>query len=70
MPLINFQCTKCSTKFSELVLSRDKDKVKCPECQAPVKQIYEGKCNSLKPSSGEPAQAPCCPGCSKACPMN
>ena len=65
MPMINFQCKDCGTKFTELVYSHNKDKVRCPECNGQVKQIYEGKCNSLQTSRGsEPAGSAC-----QSCPM-
>ncbi|HCS74901.1 MAG TPA: hypothetical protein DIW17_13630, partial [Clostridiales bacterium] len=48
MPIIRFQCKDCSNKFDELVYSHNKDKVRCPQCEGEVKQIYEGKYNSLQ----------------------
>lgn len=69
MPMIHFQCVACEKKFTELVNSRTKHSVKCPDCASPVKQIYEGKCNSLSGAARESAAPACCPGCSKSCPM-
>jgi len=65
MPMINFQCKDCAIKFSELVYSHNKDKVRCPECNGEVVQIYEGKCNSFQTSrQSQPAGAAC-----QSCPM-
>jgi putative FmdB family regulatory protein len=67
MPIINFQCKDCKSKFSELVYSHNKDKVRCPVCSGEVTQIYEGKCNSLQgigESSPVSGQCHSCPmGC-------
>ncbi len=67
MPLINFQCKECALKFSELVYSRNKASVRCPECGGEVKQIYEGKCNSLSPFSTDSPESARCDGCSMGC---
>jgi putative FmdB family regulatory protein len=45
MALIDFKCEKCGYKFFELVNFKDRDRVKCPQCESSdVKQIYEGQC--------------------------
>lgn len=70
MPMINFQCKDCETKFSELVYSHNKNQVRCPLCSGEAEQIYEGKCNSLKGSREEsPAREVChsCPMSSMGC---
>ena len=64
MPMINFQCRDCGTKFSELVYSHNKDQVRCPLCGGEVNQIYEGKCNSLNVVKDSAAGEAC-----HACPM-
>ncbi len=69
MPMINFQCVGCGEKFNELVNSHTKNDVVCPKCSSAVKQIYEGKCNSLASDVHDAGQPACCPGCSKGCPM-
>lgn len=66
MPLINFQCKECNVKFSELVYSHNKDKVRCPECNGEAEQIYEGRCNSY--SGGSTGDAPAEAAC-QTCPM-
>ncbi len=66
MPMINFQCEECGEKFTELVNSKNRDKVVCPKCKSSdIKQIYEGKCNSLSSiSRSSPSKCDSCPmGC-------
>lgn len=67
MPLINFQCKECDFKFSELVYSHNRDSIRCPDCGGEVKQIYEGKCNSLSAFSTDSAVSEQCHGCSMGC---
>ena len=68
MPIIRFQCEDCNKKFDELVYSHNRDKVRCPQCEGQVKQIYEGKYNSLQSTSkdsGGPGSA--CHTCPMGC---
>jgi len=68
LPLLDFQCKKCGTKFEELVFSFNKDKVRCPSCESTdLKQVYEGKClfgplGSSSSSGGCSGKS--CSGCS------
>ena len=41
MPLYEFRCPECSTRFEELVFSSNGEKVICPECgnQEPVREM-------------------------------
>lgn len=63
MPMINFQCRDCDTKFTELVYSHNKMQVRCPLCNGDVKQIYEGRCNSLQSSKESGSAAEACHSC-------
>ncbi len=67
MPMINFKCRDCDTKFSELVYSYNKDKVRCPNCKGKVEQIYEGKCNSLQGSKESRPAGEACHSCPMGC---
>ncbi len=32
MPLFEFECKKCGTRFEKLIFASDKDKITCPKC--------------------------------------
>ena len=34
MPLFEYICKKCNTKFEKIVFSIDKEKVQCPKCKS------------------------------------
>lgn len=42
MPTFDFECTKCGHRFSDLVSIKDKEKVRCPQCEGAVKQRFTG----------------------------
>ncbi|AEE91212.1 MAG: zinc ribbon domain-containing protein [Tepidanaerobacter acetatoxydans] len=42
MPTFDFECRKCGNRFSEFVSIKDKDNVRCPECNGEVKQLFTG----------------------------
>jgi len=63
MPMINFQCIDCGTKFTELVNSRTKALVRCPMCKGEAEQIYEGKCNSLQSFGKSSSAGDTCQSC-------
>ena len=42
MPTYDFQCEKCSKKFSELVKYEERDEVHCPECKEQAKRLISG----------------------------
>ncbi len=66
MPMLDFKCTKCGTRFEELVFSYNKDSVRCPGCKSgDLTRVYEGKCLG---GGGKSRSASCegksCSGCS------
>ncbi|MHB8170826.1 MAG: FmdB family zinc ribbon protein [Thermincolia bacterium] len=42
MPTYDYQCEKCSRKFSELVKYEERDEVLCPECKEKAKRLISG----------------------------
>ena len=42
MPTFDFECLECGHRFSDFVSIKDKEKVRCPECQSKVKQRFTG----------------------------
>jgi putative FmdB family regulatory protein len=66
MAILDFKCNICGEKFSELVNSSNREKVECPKCKnKDVKQIFEGKCNSVGASGGKSGcSSSNCGGCS------
>jgi putative FmdB family regulatory protein len=45
MPMLDFKCNKCGSKFEELVFAHNKDRVRCPKCgENDLSRVYEGKC--------------------------
>lgn len=52
MPTFDFECIKCSHRFSEFVSIKNKDKVRCPECGEKVIQLFTGFIYARKGSGG------------------
>jgi putative FmdB family regulatory protein len=66
MALLDFRCESCGEKFSELVSSSNRDKVECPKCKSKeIKQVFEGKCNTVGAIGGKAGcTSGSCGGCS------
>jgi len=66
MAILDFKCEKCGEKFSELVRLSNRDKVECPKCKSKeIKQVFEGKCNTVGASVGKSGcSSGSCGGCS------
>ena len=71
MPLFEFICKKCGTKFEKIVFSINNDEIKCPECNSgEVEKQFSlfsaGSSESNKPmrvSCQEKKSSGCCNGC-------
>lgn len=73
MPTYDFVCNDCHHYFSQFVAIKDKDKVRCPQCDsAHVSQRFTGFMFTKKGANGEAAagrggsscSASSCAGCS------
>ena len=66
MALIDFKCSNCGEKFDEIVKPSDRDNIKCPKCGSKdVKQIFEGRCNTVgSGKGGGSCSSGSCGGCS------
>ena len=68
MPIYEYRCQDCQTRFERLVLrAADAAEVTCPACGQ--KRVSQELSVFAAPSSGAPAQGPCCPSadtCPKA----
>jgi len=64
MPIFEFECKNCGNKFDLMIANKDKEKVKCPQCEsADIKQLL----SMFATSSGGGAAAPnSCQGCPSA----
>ena len=71
MPLFEFVCKKCGSKFEKIVFSIDKEKIECPECKSKdVEKQFSvfsaGSSETNKPmrvSCQEKKSSGCCNGC-------
>ena len=71
MPLFEFVCKKCGTKFETIIFSTDKEKIECPECNSSeVEKQFSlfsaGSSDANKPmrvSCQEKKSSGCCNGC-------
>ena len=71
MPLFEFVCKKCGTKFEQMVFSINKEEIECPNCKS--KEIEKqfstfsaGSAHSHKVMSSscqEKKRSGCCNGC-------
>ncbi|MGE5632930.1 MAG: FmdB family zinc ribbon protein [Caulobacteraceae bacterium] len=53
MAIIDFKCNECGAKFDEIVNSTNREMVKCSKCGSKnIKQIFEGKCNTVGANKG------------------
>ncbi len=61
MPIFDFACQDCGSKFDVMISNADKDKVVCPNCSSNnIKQLLsEFHTGKTRPVSG--------PGCSQGC---
>jgi len=41
MPIYSYKCDKCGTRFERLQKFTDKPLTRCPECQGPVKRLFQ-----------------------------
>ncbi len=71
MPLFEFVCKKCGTKFEKMVFSINKEEIECPECKSKEveKQFSLFSSGSSRSDSGlsascqEKKNSGCCNGC-------
>ena len=68
MPLFEFVCKKCGTKFEKIIFSTDKEKIECPECNSSeVEKQFStfsaGNSNATVPSCSAKQSSGCCNGC-------
>ena len=68
MPLFEFVCKKCGTKFEKIVFSTDKEEIECPQCKSKeVEKQFStfsaGNSNATVPSSAAKQSSGCCNGC-------
>ena len=71
MPLFEFICKKCGTKFEKMVFSINKEEIECPECKSKeVEKQFSlfSSCSSnsnsgLSASCKEKKNSGCCNGC-------
>ena len=71
MPLFEFVCKKCGSKFEKIVFSIDKEEIECPECKSKeVEKQFSlfsaGSAETNKPmrvSCQEKKSSGCCNGC-------
>lgn len=61
MPIFDFICKQCGHKFDLMISNSEKDKVRCPECGAEVKQML-----SSFNTGGSTAPMDSCQGCAAA----
>ncbi len=70
MPTYDFKCTKCNNRFSKFVLLKDKDNVKCPECNGETEQLFTGFLYKKSGGGNDISSSSCtkssCSGC-KGC---
>ncbi|MEQ8175302.1 MAG: zinc ribbon domain-containing protein [Syntrophomonadaceae bacterium] len=61
MPIFDFACQDCGSKFDLMISNADKDKVTCPNCSSKnIKQLLsEFHTGKTRPSFS--------PGCSQGC---
>lgn len=64
MALIDFECTRCSKKFFEIMDTKDANNVKCPECQGEAKRVYKGKFYGKASEGGSKSCGGSCGTCS------
>lgn len=66
MALIDFRCNNCGERFDEIVTASNREDIKCPECGSKdVKQVFEGRCNTVgSPKGGGGCSGGSCGGCS------
>lgn len=71
MPLFEFICKKCGTKFEQMIFSINKDEIECPECKSKEveKQFSTFSAGSSRSHVGmsascqEKKSSGCCNGC-------
>lgn len=70
MPTYDYRCLKCLEKFSKFVSLKEKDQVKCPECDGAAQQLFTGFLykktggeNSAQTSSCTKTSCKGCKGC-------
>ena len=67
MPLYDFKCKQCDTRFELLCSISEKDAVVCPKCGGTVERVYQGKCSfgacAGKGGSGCSGHCEGCKGC-------
>lgn len=71
MPTYDFVCKDCSHRFSLFLSIKEKDQVRCPQCQSPaVSQLFTGFLYNKGAAGGEAStkssgcSGKSCSGCS------
>lgn len=68
MPLFEFVCKKCGTKFEKIVFSTDKEEIECPQCKSKeVEKQFStfstGNSNATGSDCAAKQSSGCCNGC-------
>ncbi|QSQ08703.1 hypothetical protein H0A61_01046 [Koleobacter methoxysyntrophicus] len=69
MAVIDFKCTQCGKQFFEVTTSKDRAKVRCPQCGTnELKQVFGG--TAYLKTSSEKGKGGCgrsCSSCGSSC---
>jgi putative FmdB family regulatory protein len=60
MPTYDYKCTKCDKNFSKFVSIKEKDNVKCPNCNGDAKQLFTGFLYKKAAGSGDDVSSSRC----------